>query len=110
MVAGWQVYSRLYHNSKLKKISDEKWPAERASLLARKAAGEKITNPLTEAAPLWFRNKIAMAEFKDETDEVKAEVEKHQQSMVTKDEVFDSGEGADPEETKRIAKATAMNE
>ena len=51
-----------------------------------------------------------MAEFKDETDEVKAEVEKHQQSMVTKDEVFDSGEGADPEETKRIAKATAMNE
>jgi hypothetical protein len=75
----WQAYSRLYYDKKLKEVVEEEWPAEREEILARKEEGGKDVKA-PEAAPLWFRNKIAIRLFKDETSEVKEIIEKYRQS------------------------------
>ena len=79
------------------------WPAERASLLERKANGED-TKDAPKEAPLWFRNKIVRAEFILETDEVKKEVEDYRQSLCG-DIAVDSS--ADAEKAKGVATAAA---
>jgi hypothetical protein len=109
MLPDWQAYSRLYYDEKLKEVAEEEWPAERKDLLARKEEGGKDVKAPPEAAPLWFRNKIAMREFKDETNEVKEIVEKYRQSRLEVAADEETDEGVDEEEAKRIAKVKAYN-
>jgi hypothetical protein len=104
----WQAYSRLYYDEKLKHLVEEEWPAEREGFLVRKKEGEKVKEA-PEAAPLWFRNRIAMRVFKDETREVKEKVEKYIQSRLGDAADVEIDENVDEEEAKRIAKAKAYN-
>jgi len=103
LLPDWQAYSHLFYDTKIKDVVMEEWPAERASLLERKANGEDIKDAPKEA-PLWFRNKIVRAEFFIETDEVKKEVEDYRQSLFGNIVVDDS---ADAEKAKRVATVVA---
>jgi hypothetical protein len=102
----WQAYSVLYYETKVMATANEQWPAEREKLLERKANGEKMKGP-PAAAPLWFRNKLVMAAFQNETQEVKDEVENFRKSLP-EDFLVDE-DVTDPEERKRLAKAIAIN-
>jgi hypothetical protein len=106
MLPDWQAYSVLYYETKVMATANEQWPAEREKLLERRANGEKMEKP-PAAAPLWFRNKLVMAAFQTETQEVKDEVENFRKSLP--EDFLVNKNVTDPEERKRLAKAIAIN-
>ena len=99
-----QAYSRLYNEKKLKAITDAKWEAyiaENPGMKTKK--GEQLRH----------RNQMLKELLDTETAEVKAEVERRRDEGIDSDddnnvESEDEGDGIDPVEKQRRAKALAL--
>ncbi|KAH7902814.1 hypothetical protein BJ138DRAFT_1108212, partial [Hygrophoropsis aurantiaca] len=78
----WQAYSQLYYDDRVRPVVEAEWPERRAEIIEYKDADDK--DP-PEVAPLWFRNKISMHFFDEESDDIIAEVEEHHQSLEQED-------------------------
>ena len=107
----YQVYSKLYYETRVKDIALAQWPAERAAILEKKMNGEDVKDP-PEMPPLWFRNRVSRLEFAQESDDIKEEVERHRQLRDIDVEVEDSSDEdayGDKEKAKQVAEAKARS-
>jgi hypothetical protein len=100
-----QAYSALYYDSKVKPVVTERWNKILSEATSTMTTGDNPAKALPKSAPIAFCNQVTAEMFKEESDDVKAEVEK-----------FRNGGGAnendeikvDADEIERVAKAKAI--
>ena len=105
----YQVYSKLYYETRVKDIALAQWPAERAAILEKKMNGEDVKDP-PEMPPMWFCNQVSRLECTQESDDIKEEVKRHRQLHDIDVKVEDSSDEdayGDKEKAKQVAEAKA---
>jgi hypothetical protein len=65
----------LYYESKVKPVVMERWNKMLSEATATTTTGDEPAKPLPKTAPIAFCNQVTAKMFKEETEEVKAEVE-----------------------------------
>ena len=105
-----QAYSHIYWKTKLSQAVAKEWAAHKQTVL-EKAVAENTDSPtLPNTAPLPFRNAVVKQLLKEESPEVKAEVEKYRENPINWGKSSPLDDEMDEEASQRAARAERYHE
>jgi hypothetical protein len=105
-----QAYSRIYWDTKLSQTVVNEWATHKQTVLEKAVAENTDLPTLPDTAPLPFRNVILKRLLKEESPEVKAEVEKYREDPKNWGKPSPLDHKMDEEESQRAARAERYHE
>jgi hypothetical protein len=83
----WQAYSHIYWDTKLKEAVADEWEVHKQTALDKAVAEDTDEPNFPENAPFLFRNEVIRKLFREESDDVKAEVEKYRDKFTNSEDI-----------------------